>query len=79
MHHISTEERRVALISELARLVRVGGEVLIVAWAFEQDERSKRRFEKQDVMVEWKLQQKYAQEKGERGRGRWRCRVPWTR
>jgi alkylated DNA repair protein alkB family protein 8 len=48
--------------SELARLVRVGGEVLIVAWAFEQDERSKRRFEQQDVMVEWKLQQKYAQE-----------------
>ncbi|RLN60510.1 hypothetical protein BBJ29_006660 [Phytophthora kernoviae] len=57
LHHISTEERRVALI----RLVRVGGEVLIVAWAFEQDGRSKRRFEQQDVMVEWKLQQKYAQ------------------
>ncbi|KAH7481915.1 hypothetical protein KRP22_011121 [Phytophthora ramorum] len=64
LHHISTDERRVALISELARLVRVGGQVLIVAWAFEQDERSKRRFEKQDVMVEWKLQQKYAQDKG---------------
>ncbi|KAG6963389.1 hypothetical protein JG687_00006596, partial [Phytophthora cactorum] len=62
LHHISTEERRVALIRELARLVRVGGEVLIVAWAFEQDGRSKRRFEKQDVMVEWKLQQKYAKE-----------------
>ncbi|KAF4135611.1 Methyltransferase domain [Phytophthora infestans] len=62
LHHISTEERRVALISELARMVRIGGEVLIVAWAFEQDERSKRRFEKQDVMVEWKLQQKYAKE-----------------
>ncbi|KAG7396627.1 hypothetical protein PHYBOEH_002001 [Phytophthora boehmeriae] len=65
LHHISTEERRVALISELARLVRVGGEVLIVAWAFEQDGRSKRRFEQQDVMVEWKLQQKYAQENGD--------------
>ncbi|KAF4317232.1 hypothetical protein BBO99_00005569 [Phytophthora kernoviae] len=68
LHHISTEERRVALIRsessacELARLVRVGGEVLIVAWAFEQDGRSKRRFEQQDVMVEWKLQQKYAQQ-----------------
>ncbi|KAE9050888.1 hypothetical protein PR003_g10696 [Phytophthora rubi] len=67
MHHISTEERRVALLSELARLVRVGGEVLIVAWAFEQDERSKRRFEQQDVMVEWKLQQKYTQEKDSGG------------
>lgn len=62
LHHISTVERRVALISELARVVRVGGEVLIVAWAFEQDERSKRKFEQQDVMVEWKLQQKYAKE-----------------
>lgn len=57
LHHISTEER-----SELARLVRVGAEVLIVAWAFEQDERSKRRFDEQDVMVDWKLQQKYAKE-----------------
>uniref|UniRef100_M4B1K1 Methyltransferase type 11 domain-containing protein n=1 Tax=Hyaloperonospora arabidopsidis (strain Emoy2) TaxID=559515 RepID=M4B1K1_HYAAE len=66
LHHISTEERRVALISELARIVRVGGQVLIVAWAFEQDKHSKRRFEQQDVMVEWKLQQKYAKDK-ERG------------
>lgn len=51
-----------ALIRELARLVKIGANVLIVAWAFEQDERSKRQFEKQDVMVEWKLQQKYANE-----------------
>ncbi|KAL7683733.1 putative tRNA methyltransferase 9-like protein [Plasmopara halstedii] len=62
LHHISTEERRVALISELARLVRVGARILIVAWAFEQDEHSKRHFDEQDVMVEWKLQQKYAKE-----------------
>ncbi|TMW60725.1 hypothetical protein Poli38472_000767 [Pythium oligandrum] len=57
LHHISTVERRIALISELARIVRVGGEIFIVAWAFEQDESSKRQFEQQDVMVEWKLQQ----------------------
>ncbi|KAI9906764.1 hypothetical protein PsorP6_004567 [Peronosclerospora sorghi] len=62
LHHISTDKRRVALISELARLVRVGGQVLIVAWAFEQDECSKRRFKQQDVMVEWKLQQKYVKD-----------------
>ncbi|CAI5738503.1 unnamed protein product [Peronospora farinosa] len=62
LHHVSTEARRVALVSELARLVRVGGQVMIVAWAFEQDENSKRRFEQQDVMVEWKLQQKYAKD-----------------
>lgn len=40
--------------------MRVGGQVCLVAWAFEQDESSKRRFDQQDVMVEWKLQQKYA-------------------
>lgn len=41
-------------------MVKVGGQLFIVAWAFEQDERSKRQFEQQDVMVEWKLQEKYA-------------------
>jgi len=46
-------------IRELARIVKVGGEIYVVAWAFEQDEKSKRKFETQDVMVEWKLQQKY--------------------
>lgn len=44
----------------MARVVKVGGQLFIVAWAFEQDERSKRQFEQQDVMVEWKLQEKYA-------------------
>ncbi|CAI5730477.1 unnamed protein product [Hyaloperonospora brassicae] len=67
LHHISTRARRVALISELARIVRVGGHVLIVAWAFEQDENSKRRFDQQDVMVEWKLQQKYAKDEEDSG------------
>lgn len=46
--------------SELARIVKPGGLVYIVAWAFEQDERSKRQFAQQDVLVEWKLQEKYA-------------------
>uniref|UniRef100_K3W7F8 Methyltransferase type 11 domain-containing protein n=1 Tax=Globisporangium ultimum (strain ATCC 200006 / CBS 805.95 / DAOM BR144) TaxID=431595 RepID=K3W7F8_GLOUD len=62
LHHISTRARRIALISELARIVKVGGRVFIVAWAFEQDERSKRQFDEQDVMVEWKLQNKYVAE-----------------
>lgn len=42
--------------------MKVGGHIYIVAWAFEQDERSKRQFAEQDVMVEWKLQAKYAGE-----------------
>ncbi|RLN86884.1 hypothetical protein BBJ28_00002137 [Nothophytophthora sp. Chile5] len=72
---------------ELARLVRVGGQVLIVAWAFEQDARSKRRFEQQDVMVEWKLQQKYAKHEelaedgdgeAEASHGRADCEKRWV-
>ncbi|RHY95484.1 hypothetical protein DYB37_003451, partial [Aphanomyces astaci] len=43
----------------LAVPLRTGGQIYLVAWAFEQDELSKRKFESQDVMVEWKLQQKY--------------------
>ncbi|RLN75704.1 hypothetical protein BBJ28_00001795 [Nothophytophthora sp. Chile5] len=62
-------------------------QVLIVAWAFEQDARSKRRFEQQDVMVEWKLQQKYAKHEeltdegdgeGEASHGRADCEKRWV-
>ncbi|KAF0697787.1 Aste57867_11546 [Aphanomyces stellatus] len=59
LHHMSTIEHRLQILRELARIVHVGGRVYVVAWAFEQDELSKRKFETQDVMVEWKLQQKY--------------------
>ncbi|OQS06738.1 hypothetical protein THRCLA_01232 [Thraustotheca clavata] len=59
LHHMSTIEHRLQILRELSRIVKVGGQIYIVAWAFEQDERSKRKFETQDVMVEWKLQQKY--------------------
>lgn len=55
--------------SELARIVRPGGEILIVAWAFEQDASSKRHFEDQDVMVEWKLQEKYTKSASENSTG----------
>ncbi|KDO26139.1 hypothetical protein SPRG_08500 [Saprolegnia parasitica CBS 223.65] len=59
LHHMSTIEHRLQILRELARLVRVGSEIYVVAWAFEQDALSKRKFASQDVMVEWKLQQKY--------------------
>ncbi|OQS01081.1 alkylated DNA repair protein alkB-like 8 [Achlya hypogyna] len=59
LHHMSTIEHRLQILRELARLVKVGGQVYVVAWAFEQDSLSKRKFDTQDVMVEWKLQQKY--------------------
>nr|XP_033804703.1 alkylated DNA repair protein alkB homolog 8 isoform X2 [Geotrypetes seraphini] len=37
IHHFSTEERRMATLSELTRLLRPGGKVLIYVWAMEQE------------------------------------------
>ncbi|XP_029458309.1 alkylated DNA repair protein alkB homolog 8 [Rhinatrema bivittatum] len=37
IHHFSTEERRMATLSELARLLRPGGKALIYVWAMEQE------------------------------------------
>ncbi|XP_028818212.1 probable tRNA methyltransferase 9B [Denticeps clupeoides] len=50
IHHLSTKERRVRAIKEMARTLRVGGRVMIYVWAMEQ---KRRRFEKQDVFVPW--------------------------
>jgi len=57
LHHLSTEPRRVRALSEAARLLRPGGELLVYCWSYEQDEeksRSRHRFEGQDVLVPWK-------------------------
>ncbi|XP_078513159.1 tRNA (carboxymethyluridine(34)-5-O)-methyltransferase ALKBH8 isoform X2 [Lissotriton helveticus] len=37
IHHFSTEERRLASISELVRLLKPGGKALIYVWAMEQE------------------------------------------
>uniref|UniRef100_A0A4W4FIU1 tRNA (carboxymethyluridine(34)-5-O)-methyltransferase n=1 Tax=Electrophorus electricus TaxID=8005 RepID=A0A4W4FIU1_ELEEL len=37
IHHFSTQERRLAAIKELVRLLNVGGRALIYVWAMEQD------------------------------------------
>ncbi|KAM4796108.1 tRNA (carboxymethyluridine(34)-5-O)-methyltransferase ALKBH8 [Rhinophrynus dorsalis] len=37
IHHFATEERRLAAIRELARLLRPGGTALIYVWAMEQE------------------------------------------
>ncbi|XP_075598130.1 putative tRNA methyltransferase 9B isoform X2 [Balearica regulorum gibbericeps] len=50
IHHFSTEERRMRAIKEMARILRVGGQIMIYVWAMEQ---KRRRFEKQDVFVPW--------------------------
>ncbi|XP_035536483.1 alkylated DNA repair protein alkB homolog 8 isoform X1 [Morone saxatilis] len=37
IHHFSTQERRLAAVRELVRLLRPGGRALIYVWAFEQE------------------------------------------
>lgn len=50
VHHFATTERRVGALKELARILRIGGRVIITVWALEQ---KNRRFESQDVLIPW--------------------------
>jgi len=51
--HLSTHERRKQAVEELVRVTRIGGEIFILVWAFEQTENKKRHFTQQDMMVSW--------------------------
>ncbi|EKX38899.1 hypothetical protein GUITHDRAFT_115004 [Guillardia theta CCMP2712] len=55
LHHLSTPARRLNAIEELLRLVKVGGRVLIYAWAKEQGSESRFHFSNSDEMVPWSL------------------------
>eukprot|EP00970_Alexandrium_tamarense_P008705 scaffold1665_cov270-Alexandrium_tamarense.AAC.3 len=61
MHHLSTEGRRIRCLSELARIVKVGGLINVQAWALEQENDSKRKFHGTDVLVPFNAQPKYLQ------------------
>ena len=54
IHHLSTVENRKKAIEELIRVTKTGGKILILVWALEQPEDSKRKFIKQENMVKWK-------------------------
>ncbi len=41
IHHLSSVRRRVALIDEISRILRVGGRAIITAWATEQENMKK--------------------------------------
>lgn len=47
LHHMTTEVRRVALLSELARILRPGGKALVTAWATQQ--------ERMDKLAKWHM------------------------
>ncbi|KAK4328808.1 hypothetical protein Pmani_000804 [Petrolisthes manimaculis] len=50
IHHLATTERRVRALRELARVLKIGGRLMITVWAMEQRHR---KFESQDVLVPW--------------------------
>ena len=50
-------EKRVKAIKELQRVTKKGGKILILVWAFEQGNNSKRHFKRQDNFVDWKDKQ----------------------
>lgn len=51
IHHLETIEKRKEAIEELLRITKKGGNILIYVWALEQPEHSKRKFDRQEVMV----------------------------
>ena len=51
IHHLEKREDRVKAIEEILRITKNDGKILISVWAFEQDEKSKRKFLTQDEMV----------------------------
>lgn len=57
IHHLSTVEMRKKAVEELIRITKKGGRILILVWAFEQEESSKRKFKKQTNLIDWKDKQ----------------------
>ena len=54
IHHLSLRSERVKAISELLRITKKDGLVLLYVWAFLQPEKSKRKFKSYDEMVPYK-------------------------
>lgn len=58
VHHFSNVNLRLRAISEIIRILEIGGKFLIYVWAQEQE----KKFEKQDNFVPWHLQNGYENE-----------------
>ena len=63
IHHLTTEHRRLQAISELIRVLKPGGKILLQVWAYEQPAKSKNQFTKQDNLVTYKSPDKSICEK----------------
>ena len=62
IHHLSTEKRRLLAVKELIRILKPGGKILIQVWAMKQPENSRRKFTKQDNLVEFQTSDKKIKE-----------------
>ena len=47
IHHFASTERRVRALRELTRILRIGGKLMITAWAMEQQTRKVRALTKE--------------------------------
>ncbi|OQS01355.1 alkylated DNA repair protein alkB 8 [Achlya hypogyna] len=67
LHHLSTLSHRLQAVKEVLRVLRVGGQGVIYAWAQEQTEDSRRTFDatSQDCMVPWNLDRRYVKDDDE--------------
>lgn len=54
IHHLQTLQERQKAISELFRITKPNGKILLFVWAFEQPEDSKRKFHTRDEWVPFK-------------------------
>lgn len=54
IHHLDNRNDRIMAIQELLRITKIGGQIIIYVWAFEQPIESKRKFNTQNEMVEYK-------------------------
>ena len=57
IHHFCNQERRIKAISELIRVTKIGGQILIYVWAKEQKKFSDKQIN--DILVPWNLQMNY--------------------
>eukprot|EP01127_Copromyxa_protea_P019331 TRINITY_DN623_c0_g2_i1.p1 TRINITY_DN623_c0_g2~~TRINITY_DN623_c0_g2_i1.p1 ORF type:complete len:593 (-),score=135.34 TRINITY_DN623_c0_g2_i1:13-1680(-) len=66
VHHFSTKEHRVQALTELVRILKPGGKLLVYVWAMEQENKS---FGQQDVLVPWNMEKKYVEQILEQSEG----------
>lgn len=65
VHHFSSDSLRLQALSEMLRILRPGGTMLVYVWAYEQEHR---KFASQDVFVPWHLHDTYEETKKQNGK-----------